>query len=253
VDIMNILGDYLGLIFLIVFVVLMVVLAVIGQRFPARTLREIPAFHRLRRAVGLAVEAGTRLHISIGRGNMVGMQTASALIGLTMLERIARAASISDQPPVATSGDGVLAILTQDTLHKTYRNIGAESRYELTSGRLTGVTPFSYAAGAMPIIREEQVSANVLAGHFGSEVALIAEAGERSGSLTIAGSDSLSAQAILFAAAQEPLIGEELFAGGAYLGAGALHAASLHTQDILRWVLVLVMVIGAILKIAGVL
>jgi hypothetical protein len=52
--------------------------------------------------------------------------------------------------------------------------------------------------------------------------------------------------------AQEPLIGEEFFAGGAYLGAGPAHTASLRMQDILRWVVVSLIVLGAILKLTGV-
>jgi hypothetical protein len=115
------------------------------------------------------------------------------------------------------------------------------------------LTPFAYAAGTLPVISNEQTAAHILAGHFGSEVALIADAAERSQNLTLAGSDSLPAQAILFAAAQEPLIGEELYAAGAYVNAGPLHTASLHAQDVFRWLLVLGILIGVILKLAGVL
>ncbi len=42
----------------------------------------------------------------------------------------------------------------------------------------------AYAAGAMPTIHDEQISANIFAGHFGTEIALLTEAGERSRSLT---------------------------------------------------------------------
>ena len=71
--------------------------------------------------------------------------------------------------------------------------------------------------------------------------------------LTLGGTDNLTGQAVLFAAAQEPLIGEETYAGGAYLGAGPMHIASLYAQDILRWVLIGLIVIGAILKLFSVL
>ena len=92
----------------------------------------------------------------------------------------------------------------------------------------------------------------ILAGHFGSEVALLTDAAERSQSLTIAGSDNLSAQAVLYAGAQEPLIGEELYAVGAYIRAGSVHAASVHAQDVLRWLLVLAILAGVVLKLAGI-
>lgn len=247
---MNIPG-FLGLAFVVLFSGLMIGQAVLWRNRPARPLREIQAFSRLRRAVGLAVEAGNRLHISIGRGGLSGMQSSVAFMGLSMLNRIARAASISDRPPVVTSGDGSLSILSQDTLRGAYQALGAEEQYDPTSGRLTGLTPFSYAVGAMPITCDDQISANVLIGHFGSEVALINDAAEQKGSLTVAGTDSLPGQAVLYATAREPLIGEEVFAGGAYLGAGLMHETSLATQDLLRMLLVIFILAAAILKLLG--
>jgi hypothetical protein len=97
------------------------------------------------------------------------------------------------------------------------------------------------------------MGANLLIGSFGSEVALITEASDRSESLTLAGTDNLTGQAVLYATAQEPLIGEDTYAGGAYMGAGGMHQASLTAQDILRWVIILALLIGAVLKLVGVL
>ena len=45
--------------------------------------------------------------------------------------------------------------------------------------------------------------------------------------------------------------GEELFAAGAYVGAGASHDASLNAQDILRWLVILAILLGVGLKILG--
>lgn len=246
------LGDFPGLVIVIVFAGLMIIFAAAGSKRPARNLREILAFTRLRRAVGLAVEAGTRLHISLGRGGIIGPENGAALVGFTMLDRITRAASISDRPPVATTGESVLSILSQDTLRASYRAMGVEHEYHPGSAQLTGLTPFSFAAGAMPVIRDGQVSANVLVGHFGSEAVLLADAGERAGSITIAGSDSLTGQAVLYAASHEPLIGEEVFAGGAYLNAGPFHIASLRTQDVFRWVIIAVILVGAVARFVGI-
>jgi hypothetical protein len=81
----------------------------------------------------------------------------------------------------------------------------------------------------------------------------LTEAAERQNSTLIASSDNLAAQSIFYASAQEPLIGEELFAAGAYVGAGPAHEASLNVQDVLRWLVVLSILIGSLLKIVGVL
>ncbi len=247
----DIISFLLGPIFLLVFVTLVGVFWFTGRKSTAREVRDLSPFIRLRRVVGLAVEAGTRLHVSLGWGGLIGVQGASALVGLSLLDRIARAASISDRPPVVTAGDGVLVTLSQNTLRSAYHAMDVDDQYDPQAGQLSGVSPFAYAAGAMTLMQAEQPSANALIGHFGSEVALLAEAGERNGGVVIAGSDNIAAQAVLYAAAHEPLIGEELYAGGVYLGAGAAHTASLKAQDALRWVLSVVLIVGALLKLMG--
>jgi hypothetical protein len=243
--------NILGLIFVLAFFGLMIAVAILSRQREALRLREIPAFNRLRRAIGLAVEAGSRLHISLGRGQMLSKQSAIGYVGLSILNRIGRSTSISDRPPVATSGEGTLGILSQDSQREAAKYLGVGS--DPTRGRITGLTPFSYAAGTLSFIEEEEIGANLLIGSFGIEVALITDAAERKEGMTLGGTDNLTGQAVLFATAQEPLIGEETYAGGAYLGAGRMHTASLYVQDILRWVLIGLILIGAILKLFGVL
>jgi hypothetical protein len=230
--------------------ILLLALTLWRRRLPG-ALRLIEAYEQLNRSVGLAVESGTRLHISLGRGNLFTTRAGSALAGLAMLRRLAERTSVSDRPPVVTSGDASLAILSQDTLQSGYRAAGAEDQYRFTTGRLTGLTPFSYAAGTISTIHDEKVSANIFIGDFGTESALLAEASDRENTTLIAASDDLSAQSVFYAASQEPLIGEELFAAGAYVGAGASHEASLNVQDILRWLIILAILIGSVLKLGS--
>jgi hypothetical protein len=92
----------------------------------------------------------------------------------------------------------------------------------------------------------------VLIGHFGVEGALLAEAAERENTFLIGSSDALPAQAALFATAQEALIGEELFAASAYLGASGSHSNSLTVQDVLRWIIILALLVGSGLKLFGI-
>lgn len=230
--------------------VLLLGITLLRRKYPGG-FRRIEAYERLNKSVGLAVESGTRLHISLGRGNLFTTRGASALAALAMLRKLTERTSLSDRPPIVTSGDASLAILSQDTLQSGYRAAGAEDQYRFSTGRLTGLTPFAYAAGTIPITHDEGVSTHVFMGDFGAESALLVEAAERENSNLIAASDNLSAQSVFYASSQDPLIGEELFAAGAYVGAGASHEASLVVQDILRWLIILAIAIGSLLKIMG--
>ncbi len=69
----------------------------------------------------------------------------------------------------------------------------------------------------------------------------------------LAGSDNLAAQAAFLAAAEDTLLGEDLFAAGAYLGKSSAHVASLRAQDVLRVILIVVILLGVTAKTLGVL
>ena len=245
-------GIWLGLAaFGVVFLsaVLMLGLLILKRKTP-RVYRDIPALTRLRQAVGLVVEDGSRLHVSLGRGALTSPQSASALAGLALLRRLADLTSAGDQPPIVTSGEASLAILSQDTL-RTAANTSGQGSFDPSAGRLTGLSPFSYAAGTIPAIRDENVSASLLLGNFGVEVGLLTDAVERKNTFVLAGSDNLAAQAVIYASAQESLIGEEIYSSGAYVDSGPLHTASLTVQDILRWLLIAAILVGSLVALAG--
>lgn len=228
------------------FVALMWFFYFYNQRREGRHLRDIPAFYRLRGAIEVAVEDGTRIHLSIGRSDVLSPQGAAAMVGLSMLRKITTVTSDSDHPPIATSGDGLLGILSRDTIYAGYRSLNLASSYDPSMGRVTGLTPFSFASGVMPLVFDEDVSTSLLIGTFGSEAALITSAGERSQSHTLAGTDNLPGQAVMYASAHDPLIGEEMYAGGAYLDVSPMHEASLHAQDVARWAIIVVIVLLAL-------
>jgi len=229
---------------------LMSVFALIQHRFPV-SVRKIPAFSRIRRAVSLVVEDGTRLHVSLGHGNLQTQFGAAAFAGLSMLRSLGEITSLSDRPPIATTGNGVLNMVAQDTLRTAHNAVAIEQPFDMNNSRLTGLTPFSYAAGVMPVIRDESISTNVIIGNFGIEIGLLTEASERQNAVVIAASDNLPAQAVLYAVSPDSIVAEELFAAGAYVQAGRMHNASLLVQDILRWLIIILIIGGAVLKMVG--
>jgi len=236
-----------GLILLGIFIVLMIGFLAASRRWPGH-FRTIPAFEALNQAIERAVEAGERVHVSLGTGSLIGPDSAPALAGLAALSRIARATSMSDRPVVVTAGDGAMAILARDTLRTTYKEVGASELYEPTSGRLLGATPLSYVAGLPAVLSNEQVSVHVLSGAFGFEAGLAADFGERARVFVIGGTDDVQAQALLYTVAQHPLIGEEVFASGAYLDVGAMHKASLRAQDLIRFGLIVLILLGVAVR-----
>jgi hypothetical protein len=244
--------DILGLVVLLLFAALLVLFGVFGSRWPV-LFRRIRAFEGLEKEMERSVETGNRVHLSLGTGSVIGSDSAPAFVGLSILNRIARTTALSDRPVLVTTGDGAMSILARDTLRTSYSEIGAGGNYEPTLARFLGPTPYAYIAGIPVLLNTESVALHVLNGAFGNEGALAAGFGEREGLYVIAGTEDVQSQALIFATAGYPLIGEETFAGGAYLGVGGLHKASLRTQDFIRFLIIVIILIGVILSTLGIL
>lgn len=239
--------DVRGALVLALFIALMLAFWLLGRRWPA-VFRPLRGLEALGLAIERAVEGGERVHLSLGTGSVTGPEGAPALAGLALLGRVATATAMSDRPGVVTAADGVMAILAQDTLRRAYQRVGAGERYRPTSGRMLAPTPFSYVAGLSTALATEDVSVHMLIGSFGTEGALAVEAGERLQAFTLAGTDDIQSQALLYASAEHPLIGEEVFAGGAYLNVGPLHRASLRAQDAVRTLILSLILIGTLVR-----
>ncbi|MBN1267226.1 MAG: hypothetical protein JXA25_17170 [Anaerolineales bacterium] len=240
-----------ALVLLLLFIGLMVFYTVMRRRWPAN-FRSIRPFERLGSAIEQSVETGERIHLSLGTASIDGPHFAPALVGLSILEKIISAAAISDRPTVVTTADGSIMILAQDTLKRSYARVRASGRYENSAARLLGATPFSYIASIPSFLKDEEISVHILNGSFGTEGGLATAFAEDRDLFVLAGTDDLQIQALMYATSNTTLIGEEVFAGGAYLHVNPMHRASLQTEDLIRWILILAVVAGTVLVTIGV-
>lgn len=231
--------------------ILALVFGLMQRRMAGLPLRALPALDNLRRSVGLTIEDGKRLHVSLGSSSILGSGAAVSLAGLSMIEHLALLSMISDRPPVVTTGEGSLMVLGQDVLRYVYRKGNVLERYNPRQVRQTGFSPFSYIVGAMPVIGQEQVQTSVLIGRFGPEAAFLNDAARRGDGYALGASDDLSGQAVMLGTSSDVLVGEELFAAPAYLSQNPFQRSSIFTQDLLRWILIAAILSGVILMILG--
>ncbi len=216
------------------------------------SLRPVPALARLRLAIFSAVETGSRVHLSLGKASVVHSNAASALAGLSAIRALVRLTGACDRPPLVTSGESTLTILAGSALRSAYRAVNLPDAFDAYRSRLIGLTPIGYSAGLLPAVFDERASAHILCGSYGADVSLSLEMMRKENAFILAASDSLPAQAVMFAATPNALIGEELFALPASLHPERFQVSSLMTQDILRWLIIAFLIFGAILKISGV-
>ncbi len=245
--------NLMGLLMLVGGALVLIVGTLIVKRGFRPSLRPLSGYETLFSQIGQALESGGRVHFSLGPNSIIGTDTGTTLAGAAMLDVVSEVSAITDLSPIASTADATTLPLASDTIRRAYRRRDTLDKYEATAGRLVALDAIGLAGGATSIIADDKVRANVLIGSFGPEVALMAEAGVRQHIPQIIGSDRLESQAVAYAMADHTLIGEEIFAARAYLTKEAATTASLVMQDVLRWIVIGLIVVGAIQQSLGLL
>lgn len=216
-----------------------------GRRY---ALRPIGAFDALRGLLGLAAEEGRIVHLTLGTGGIGGDQTAVTAAGLTVLRHLAEQGASLGTNPVVTVADPTALIVAQDVLYHAHHQGGDRRNYHPTDVQLIAPYPTAYAAGVQDRIDDERVAANVMVGHLDETYLLMGETGAQRGVIQVVGSDYVNAHPFMVATSNHVLLGEEIFAAGAYLTGRPEHVASLRVQDVLRVVMVLAILAGVLWK-----
>jgi hypothetical protein len=211
-------------------------------------LRSVPGLEELPGLVGRSAETGQPIHVSVGVAGVGGLATAETWAGLTVLNELANEAAACDTPLIVTVADPTVLPLAQDLLWRAYqRNVNPEG-YQSTQVHFVAPEPLAYAATVAGILQRESLTANVMVGAFGDEYLLMGEAGAQHQVHQIAGTSAPGTLPFVYATSDETLIGEEIFAGGAYTTKSPVQVASLLTEDWARWAVIAGIVVLTVLR-----
>lgn len=237
----------LAAVLLLVFVALFLVFISRIRAGHLPKLRNIPAFDSLNGLISQAIETGRPLHLSLGIGSMATASTADSLAGLTVLDHLAQQAAITGVQPLVSMADPTVMLFAQNRLRAAYGDDAHGTADAYRGVRWQAPQPAAYAAGVMSLLGADQVQANVLVGQFGDEYLLMGEAAAQQGIAQIGGASTPNTLPFVYTTAQEALLGEEIYAAGAYLHKNPAHISSLLTQDTIRWGVALTMLAGVVL------
>jgi hypothetical protein len=230
---------------------ILVVALLLLRRRSAPEMRPLAAFRDLPGQVARAAETGGAVHVALGLGGLASEDAMTSVAAWDVIDSLADDAVAYRVPIVISVGDPTLIPLAQDALRRAFEERGAPELYNPAWVRFIAPSQFAYAGGAATIAADETVTANVMAGAFGSEATLIADAAARRGlpqSAAAVNSDALGA---LYPATARLAIGEELFAAGAEITREPRHVAGLIAQDVLRVVVAAAIVVIALLALVG--
>ena len=240
--------DRLNNIVLLIVIVIVFFWAVSHAKRKGLFIRRIAGLDAIDEAIGRATEMGKPIYYVPGIGTMSSISTiASAFI----LGEVSKKVAQYDSQIKVPHYDPIVMTVCKEIVKQSYMEAGRPDSYREDINFFVSQDQFSYAASVDEMISREKPAACFFMGYFMAESLLLAEVGATSGAIQIAGTDIESQLPFFFTACDYTLIGEELYAAGAYLSKEPMLLSALKVQDFGKLVVMVSVFFGIILVAAG--
>lgn len=211
--------------------------------------RRIAGIEAVDEAIGRATEMGRPILYLTG---LNGVSDISTLAGLNILSRVARKAAEYETPLLIPACDPFVMVVEREIVKGAHIDVGKPDTYKEDNIYFVSESQFAYVAAVNGLMLREHPAAIFYMGYFYAESLILAEIGNSTGSIQIAGTDADSQLPFFIAACDYTLIGEELYAASAYLSREPLLLGSLKGQDWSKLILMAAILIGTILETFGI-
>jgi len=205
-------------------------------------IRPIPAIAAVEEAIGRATEMGKPILFVPGISTIEDVATLAAL---NILAPTAEKAAQYDSKLIVPNYDPIVFTVTQEVVKEAYLKAGRPDAYSDENVFFLSARQFAYAAAVNGIMMREKPATNFFLGTFYAESLLLAETGNMTGAIQIAGTDMVTQLPFFIVACDYTLIGEELYAAGAYMGGDPKLIGSLKGQDWNKALILLFLLLSA--------
>ena len=233
-------NNLIGVLFLTGCILWFIVQAKSGKKL---FIRKIVGLNALDEAVGRATEMGKPVLYVPGVGEIDDTQTMAAL---SVLGHVSSCTAEYDCPIMVPNCSPVVMSMAQDAVSQAYLKAGRPDSYVSDYICYLSGEQFGFAAGVCGLMVREKPAAVLYMGTFLAEALMLAETGNSTGAIQIAGTASASQLPFFVAACDYTLIGEELYAASAYLSNDPMQIGSLKGQDAAKALIMILIVVGVL-------
>jgi hypothetical protein len=212
-------------------------------------MRKIAAIDALEDAVGRAAELGKPVHFNPGWYTLDSEEASQTVAALSVLSHLVRLCAKSNVDIIVTLIRPDIIPLVDDIIRSGATAEGRPEIYKPENIRYISGEQFAYYGGVAGIFAQERPAVQILMGGFMAYSLLLAELGARYNAFQIAGTASWHQTPFFVATCDYALIGEELYAAGAYLSKDVVALGSLLGQDLCKFVSVTLIIIGVVLTV----
>lgn len=217
-----------------------------GLKYP---LRRLAALDAIDEAIGTATERGRPVFFTSGDGDVVAAEGTQVLAELDVLTYVAEKCATYNVKLIAATSKPNVHTITEEVVRTAYATAGRpEASYQPDSVQFLSDQQMAYCAATLDLMRKEKVAAAILIGPFFRPGLIIADGAAEIGAITIAGTARMSQLPLFVASCDYCLLGEEMYAGSAYLNNDATAIANIAGQDAAKLYAVALILIGALLS-----
>jgi len=213
-------------------------------------LRRIPGLDAVEEAIGRATEMGRPIFFLTGRKDIDEIPTIAASL---ILGEIAKKVAEYDTILKVPHTYAMTYSMCQEITKQAYSAAGRPDAYREDCNFFITDDQFAYTAAVNGMMVREKPAACFYMGYYYAESLLLAEVGSSVGAIQIAGTDAEHQLPFFFITCDYTLIGEELYAAGAYLSREPVLVGTLRGQDVGKAFTMIVVFLGVILSTLGVL
>jgi len=217
-----------------------------GQWIPE--IRKIPGIDAFSEAIGRATEMGKPVHMT---DYSTSLGDDSTFAYWSFLAYIAKMCASYDTRFIVTDANYLVNVVNQEIVKQAYLEAGKPEAYVQDDVRFIAGSQFAWAMGVVGLLAREKPAAQFLVGFFYAEALILAEAGNLIGAIQVAAASSPAQIPFFVAACDYTMIGEELYAGAAYVSKDPVVTGTVVAQDIMRFALYAIILLGAIIDVVS--
>lgn len=206
--------------------------------------RRIAGLNAVEEAIGRSTELGRKVLYVPGIMSIDEVQT---LASLAVLKHVAKHTAEYGTPLDVPNKDPLTFAAARETVKEAYLEAGRPDLFSDDMVHYITYDQFAYTAAVSGIMVREKPAANFLVGSFYAESLLLAEAGQGTGAIQIAGTAEVAQIPFFVVTCDYTLIGEELYAASAYLSREPVMLGSVKGQDFVKLMLLAWIVIGLLI------
>lgn len=215
------------------------------------SIRHISGLDAIEEAVGRATEMGTPIHFAPGISGVTDQAAPQTLAGLEILSYTADLVAKYNAELMVSICVPTLFPIAQDVVRQSFMSAGKPDMFKETTVQFFSSDSFAYAASCMGYFTRRHAAANIMMGAFYAESLLLAESAAKVGAIQIAGTANLAQIPFFVAVCDYTLIGEELYASGAYLSQDKQKLGTIAGQDYVKLACMALLLVGVLFKSFG--